>query len=148
MVANPARGQLNRENEYFPLFPFTPEKLVSRDSSAVSSRASPPILQTQAESDWLVLNSRDSSRFPRRRRYIPSTSMGSVPSFSVHADAYRWRSAPRVHRGTGSVALKIVGVTGASFTFQVSPWTRFLTPLFFPLYLYGYLRHCKAYRIV
>ena len=29
-VANPARGQLNREN-YIPLSPFAPEKLVSRD---------------------------------------------------------------------------------------------------------------------
>ena len=29
-VANPARGQMNRENEY-SLFPFTPENLVSRD---------------------------------------------------------------------------------------------------------------------
>ena len=29
-VANPARGPLNRENEYFPS-PFAPENLVSRD---------------------------------------------------------------------------------------------------------------------
>ena len=29
-VANPARGQLNREND-IPLSPFAPEKLVSRD---------------------------------------------------------------------------------------------------------------------
>ena len=28
-VANPARGQLNRENEYFPV-PFAPKNLVSR----------------------------------------------------------------------------------------------------------------------
>ena len=31
-VANPARGQLNRENEHFvSLYPFAPENLVSRD---------------------------------------------------------------------------------------------------------------------
>ena len=30
-VANRARGQLNRENGYFPLSPFVPENLVSRD---------------------------------------------------------------------------------------------------------------------
>ena len=32
-VANPARGQLNRENEYFPfsLSAFAPENLVSRN---------------------------------------------------------------------------------------------------------------------
>ena len=29
-VANPARGQLNRENEYSPI-PYVPENLVSRD---------------------------------------------------------------------------------------------------------------------
>ena len=39
-VANPARGQLNRENEYFPV-PFVPENLVSRETgSAVPSRVS------------------------------------------------------------------------------------------------------------
>ena len=30
MVANPARGQLNRENDYFPI-PVRPENVVSRD---------------------------------------------------------------------------------------------------------------------
>ena len=30
-VADPARGQLNRENEYFPACPFAPESLVPRD---------------------------------------------------------------------------------------------------------------------
>ena len=34
-VANPARGQLNRENEFL-LFPHAPEKLVSRDSCSLS----------------------------------------------------------------------------------------------------------------
>ena len=31
LVANPARGHLNRENEYTPLSPLSPENLVSRD---------------------------------------------------------------------------------------------------------------------
>ena len=32
-VANPARGQLNRENEYFPVCPpFAPKNLVLRDA--------------------------------------------------------------------------------------------------------------------
>ena len=31
MVANPARGQLNRENIFLFLSPFAPENLVSRD---------------------------------------------------------------------------------------------------------------------
>ena len=30
-VANPARGQLKRENEYSPVSPCVPENLVSRD---------------------------------------------------------------------------------------------------------------------
>ena len=30
-VANPARGQLNKEKQYFPLSAFAPENLVSRD---------------------------------------------------------------------------------------------------------------------
>ena len=30
-VANPARGQLNGENEYISLLPFAPENVVSRD---------------------------------------------------------------------------------------------------------------------
>ena len=47
-VANPARGQLNRKNEYFP--PFAPENLVSRygfDSPVPRQPAHP---HTQAES--------------------------------------------------------------------------------------------------
>ena len=34
-IASPARGQLNRENEYFP---FAPEKLVSRDRCVPGTR--------------------------------------------------------------------------------------------------------------
>ena len=49
-VANPARGQLNRENEHFPV-PFAPENLVSRDVvAAVPSRVSLLIFDTQAKS--------------------------------------------------------------------------------------------------
>ena len=39
MVANSARGQLNRENEY-SMSPCVPENLVSRAGSAVPSRVS------------------------------------------------------------------------------------------------------------
>ena len=38
-VANPARGQLNGENDHFPAA-FAPDNLVSRDGSAVPSRVS------------------------------------------------------------------------------------------------------------
>ena len=62
---------------------------------ALSSRVSLLILYTNAESGAY---SRDSSRCPRRRRYIfaSTTHLGSVPSLSGHTIAYRWRSLPRV----------------------------------------------------
>ena len=48
-VANPARGQLNRENE-FSLSPCVPENLVSRDGFSRPVPRQPAHLQTQAES--------------------------------------------------------------------------------------------------
>ena len=52
-VANPARGQLNRENEYFniSLSAFTPENLVSRDGFGSPVPRQPAHLHIQAESD-------------------------------------------------------------------------------------------------
>ena len=67
MVANPARGQLNRENEHFTVPVRACENLASRDGSAVPSRVSLFILHTQAESGAYL---RDSSRVPRRRPFI------------------------------------------------------------------------------
>ena len=59
-VANPARGQLNRENN-IPLSPCVPENLVSRDGFSRPVPRQPAHLQTQAESghmkaqlaDWI-----------------------------------------------------------------------------------------------
>ena len=48
-VANPARGQLNREND-IPLFPCVPENLVSRDGFSRPVPRQPAHLHTQAES--------------------------------------------------------------------------------------------------
>ena len=48
-VANPARGQLNREND-ISLSPCVPEKLVSRDGFSRSVPRQPAHLHTQAES--------------------------------------------------------------------------------------------------
>ena len=46
---------------------------------------------------------RDSSRVPRRRPFMkPPYAIGSVPSLSGHAIAYRWRSLPRVRRHRAS----------------------------------------------
>ena len=96
-VANPARGQLNRENN-IPLSPCVPENLVSRDGFSRPVPRQPAHLHTQAESGAYL---RDSSRVPRRRPFIclkPPCAIGSVPSLSGHATAYRWRSLPRVGR--------------------------------------------------
>ena len=94
-VANPARGQLNRENN-IPLSPCVPENLVSRDGFSRPVPRQPAHLHTQAESGAYL---RDSSRVPRRRPFMkPPYAIGSVPSLSGHAIAYRWRSLPRVHR--------------------------------------------------
>ena len=92
-VANPARGQLNRENEH-------PENLVSRDGFSRPVPRQPAHLHTQAESGAYL---RDSSRVPRRRPLSkPPYAIGSVPSLSGHAIAYRWRSLPRVRQHRAS----------------------------------------------
>ena len=98
-VANPARGQLDRENEYSPV-PVVPENLVSRDGFSRPVPRQPAHLHTQAESGAYFL---DSSRVPRRRPFMkPPYAIGSVPSLSGHAIAYRWRSLPRVRRHRAS----------------------------------------------
>ena len=65
-VANPARGQLNREND-ISLSPCVPENLVSRDRFSRSVPRQPAHLHTQAESGAYL---RDSSRVPRRRPFM------------------------------------------------------------------------------
>ena len=49
-VANPARGQLNREKMNIPLSPCVPENLVSRDGFSRPVPRQPAHLHTQAES--------------------------------------------------------------------------------------------------
>ena len=98
-VANSARGQLNRENN-IPLSPCVPENLVSRDGFSRPVPRQPAHLHTQAESGAYL---RDSPRVPRRRPFMkPPYAIGSVPSLSGHAIAYRWRSLPRVRRHRAS----------------------------------------------
>ena len=77
MAANPARGCS------FSRSPFAPENFVSRETgSAVPPRVSPLIIHTRAESDWLILIVLTHGFFFRflRRRSMPSTAIGSVPS--------------------------------------------------------------------
>ena len=98
MVANPARGQLNRGNMNISLSAFAPENLISRDGFGSPVPRQPAHLHTQAESGAYL---RDSSRVSRRRPYIylkPPYATGPVPSLSGHAIAYRWCSMPRVRR--------------------------------------------------
>ena len=77
-----------------------PENLVSRDGFSRPVPRQPAHLHTQAESGAYL---RDSSRVPRRRPFMkPPYAIGSVPSLSGHASAYRWRSLPRVCRHRAS----------------------------------------------
>ena len=81
---------------------FPPENLDSRDGSGCPVPRQPAHLHTQAKSGAYL---RDSLRVPRRRPYIylkPPYAIGSVPSLSGHAIAYRWRSLPRVRRHRAS----------------------------------------------
>ena len=104
-VPYPARGQLNREKTgkmIFSLFEFMPKNLVSRDGFGSPVPRQSAHLHTQTESGAYL---RDSSRLPRRRPFIyfkPTYAIGSVPSLSGLAIAYRWRSLPRVRRHRAS----------------------------------------------
>ena len=85
-----------------PLSAFAPENLASRDGFGSPVPRQPAHLHTQAEHGAYL---RDSYRVPRWRPFIyikPSYAIGSVPSLSGHAIAYRWRSLPRVRRHRAS----------------------------------------------
>ena len=99
-VANPARGTGKMNISLFAL--FVPEHLVSRDGFGSSVPRQPAHLHTQAKYGAYLWAS---SRVPRRRPLIylkPPHAIGSVPSLSGHAIAYRWRSLPRVRRHRSS----------------------------------------------
>ena len=72
--------------------------MVSRDGFGSPVPRQPAHLHTRAESGAYF---RDFSRVPRRRPFIyfkPLYAIGSVPSLSGRAIAYRWRSLQRVRR--------------------------------------------------
>ena len=85
-VANPARGQLNRENN-IPLSPCVPENLVSRDGFSRPVLRQPAHLHTQAESGAYL---RDSSRVPRRRPFKAAlyTIVSRSPFFAFCTPKY------------------------------------------------------------
>ena len=69
-VANPAHGQLKRENEYSPVDSartYVPESLLSRDGFGRPIPCQPAHLHTQTEYGAYL---RDFSRVPRRRPFI------------------------------------------------------------------------------
>ena len=83
-----------------PLSPCVPANLVSRDGFSRPVPRQPAHLHTQTESGAYL---RNSSRVPRRRPFMkPPYAIGSVPSLSGHATAYRWRSLPRVRQHRAS----------------------------------------------
>ena len=96
---------------------FTPTNLVSRDGFGSPVPRQPAHLHTQAESGAYL---RDFSRVSRRRPFIylkPPYAIGSVPSLSGHAIAYRWRSLPRVPRHRAS---KLQGSSKRVLPWQVT----------------------------
>ena len=76
-VANPACGQLNRENN-IPLSPCVPENLVSRDGFSRPVPRQPAHLHTQAESGGYL---RYCSRVRRRRPYETAIRHRVSPEF-------------------------------------------------------------------
>ena len=82
-VANPARGQLNREIS-IPLSPYVPENLVSRNGFGSPVPRQPAHLHTQAESGAYLL--RDSSRvytYIDRHSGTPKPQSSNIVSLGV-----------------------------------------------------------------
>ena len=101
MNANPARrGQLNRGKYFSPCPRWRLRIWSSETGSAIPSRVSLLIFHTQI---WCLLTgflpiSAAVSIYVFKRPY----AIGSVPSLSGHAIAYRWRSLSRVRRQRAS----------------------------------------------
>ena len=107
-VANPARGQLNRQND-FSLSPFAPENLVSRDGfgSPVPRQRVPRqpnlLISVLRLRIWCLLTGTlPISAAASIYLCNPPYAIGSIPSSSGHAITYRWRSLPRVRRHRAS----------------------------------------------
>ena len=121
-VANPARGQLNRENEHSPVCPrsFVPESFVSRDGFGSSVPRQPAHhLHTQAESGAYF---RDSSRVPRRR-HAPSGQSRVYRVTQLRTDGVQCREPAT----TGPAIFKVVP---NKCCLGRSPWTNLYAPLF------------------
>ena len=124
-VANPARGQLNRDTNIF-LSPFAPENLVSRDGF---DRSIPrqPAHSPHSGWIWCLLTGFLPISAAASILSYRQTPSGSVPSSSGHANAYRWRSLPRVRRHRASSPQ---GSSGNGCCLGRSSWTNSCAPLF------------------
>ena len=126
-IANPVCGQLNRENEYFPVPVRAGEfDLVRR---VLPSRTAPV-----CSFSTLRLNRVLTRRVPPDCRgsvhlFITPSAIGPVPSLSGHSNAYRWRSLPRVyHHKTSSSQ----GSSGTGAAFSAFTMDQFMCASFFP----------------
>ena len=84
------------------LSPFAPDNLVSRDGFGRPAPRQSARLRTQAESDALFTGFLPSSAAASIYLFKPPFAVGSAPSLSGNAIAYRWRSLPRVRRHRAS----------------------------------------------
>ena len=103
-VANTARGQLDREDEYSPLSRFAHENLVAQHGFDSPVPRQPVHLHTQAEYGTLLTVLLPISAAAAIYLFKPPYAIGSVPSLSGHAVEYRWRSLPRVRRHRASIS--------------------------------------------
>ena len=131
MFANPARGQLNRENG-FSLSSFAPENLF------LPRRFCRPVPRQPAHSPLGLMNLGLTHRIPSAFRdgvhyAVNRYNIGSIPRLSGRANAYRWRSLPRVCRPSVS-SPQGSSSNGCCFFGQASTWTNFCAPLFFHAY--------------
>ena len=97
-IANPARDQLNRENECFPV-PDAPESLVSRDGFR---RPAPACSFSTLRLNLVVTHGIPPEFRGGGHLVKPPAAVGSIPSLSGHSIAYRRCSLLRVRRHRAS----------------------------------------------
>ena len=125
-VANPAGSHLNRK-KFFPLSPFAPMNLVSRDKFGRPVPRQPA--HSLPHSGGIINHQSGSSRFPRRRPYLyrqpPSDQSRVYRVTQLRSDSVHCRGSA----GTGPLVLKVVPVSGAAFSgFTIDHF--FYAPLF------------------
>ena len=119
-VANPARGQMNREN--VSLFAFAPENLISRDGFGSPVPRQPANLHTQAESGAYGITHgippefRGGVHLYIQNRHTPSGQSRVYRVTQLRTDGVHCRESA----GTGPVNLKIVP---NKCCLGRSPWT-------------------------